>query len=245
MQGDKLCWHPTLLRLFWFAIMPMYVKETHQCPEEVKASITEAGNIVVKCAKKTFNWVDPDQSQKLLNGTGKKDGGVVCFTSGMLRLSMQQCLEIWLIVLPGLSCKPDVLSSAPTLKDIMKPRSNMELGRRMVESRVIPLPTKWETWSHPKINKTDVVLATHTTDTSWQDDFSWWRFQRCHSNWVSQPRYRHKPFGGLAWGGRYEGVPPVNNQASSNFVVSQDTDVAVLPLVHFDKMKCPKIWIKR
>ena len=40
-------------------------------------------------------------------------------------------------------------------------------------------------------------------------------------------------------------MPPVNNQASKNFVVSQDTDVAVLLLVHFDKMKCPKIWIKR
>ena len=49
----------------------------------------------------------------------------------------------------------------------------------------------------------------------------------------------------LSCGGRYEGVPPVNNQASINFVVSQDTDVAVLMLVHFDKMKCPKIWIKR
>ena len=101
-------------------------------------------------------------------------------------------------------------------------------ARKTIESRVIPLPAKWETWSHPKINKADVVLATHTTDTSWQDDVSWWPFQRCHWNWVSQPRYRHKPFGGLSWGGRYEGVPPVNNQASSNFVVSQDTDVAVL-----------------
>ena len=75
----------------------------------------------------------------------KEDGGIVCFTSGVPRLSMQQRLKIWLIVLSGGSCKPDVLSSAPTLKDIMKPRSNMELGRRMVESRVIPLPTKWET----------------------------------------------------------------------------------------------------
>ena len=62
---------------------------------------------------------------------------------------MQQCLEIWLIVvvfffffffffllvlflfcfLSGLSCKPDVLSSASILTDIMKPRSNMEPGR--------------------------------------------------------------------------------------------------------------------
>ena len=117
--------------------------------------------------------------------------------------------------------------------------------RRMTESRVIILPAKWETWSHPKINKADVVLATHTTDTSWPDDFSWWWFQRCHSNWVPQPRYRHKPFGGLSWGGRYEGVPPVNNRVSSNFVASQDTDVAVLMLAHFDKRKCPKIWIKR
>ena len=114
--------------------------------------------------------------------------------------------------------------------------------RRMIENRVIPLLAKRENKSHPKINKADVVIATHTTNTSWKDDFSWWW---CHSNWVSQPRYRQKPFGGLSWGGWYEGVPPVNNQASSNSVVSQDTDVAVLLLVHFDKMKCQKIWIKR
>ena len=49
----------------------------------------------------------------------------------------------------------------------------------------------------------------------------------------------------LSCGGRYEGVPPVNNQASNNFVVSQDKNVAVLLLIHFDKMKCPKIWTKR
>ena len=28
-----------------------------------------------------------------------------------------------------------------------------------------PLPAKWETVSHPKINKAVVVLSTHTTDT--------------------------------------------------------------------------------
>ena len=104
-------------------------------------------------------------------------------------------------------------------------------------------PPTCQMGNHPEINKAHVILATHTTDTSWQNNFSWWRFQRCHSNWVSQPRYRLKPFGGLSWGSRYEGVPPVNNQAPSNFVVSKDTDVAVLLLVHFDKMKCPKIWI--
>ena len=49
---------------------------------------------------------------------------------------------------------------------------------------------------------------------------------------------------GLSWGGRYEGVPPVNNQASSNFVVLQDTDVAVLLFVS-DNLECLKIWIKR
>ena len=38
--------------------------------------------------------------------------------------------------------------------------------RRMTESRVIPLPAKWETIPHPEINKAHVVLATHTTDTS-------------------------------------------------------------------------------
>ena len=29
--------------------MQMYVSEIHQCPEVVKASVTEAGNFVVKC----------------------------------------------------------------------------------------------------------------------------------------------------------------------------------------------------
>ena len=33
------------------------------------------------------------------------------------------------VVLSGLSCKPDVLSSASILTDVMKPRSNMEPGR--------------------------------------------------------------------------------------------------------------------
>ena len=37
----------------------------------------------------------------------------------------------------------------------------------------------------------------------------------------------------------------MNNQASSIVADSQDTDVAVLLLVHSDKMKCPKIWTKR
>ena len=36
---------------------------------------------------------------------------------------------IWLILLSGLSCKPDVLSSSSTLTDVMRPRSNMEPGR--------------------------------------------------------------------------------------------------------------------
>ena len=40
-------------------------------------------------------------------------------------------------------------------------------------------------------------------------------------------------------------IPPVNNQASNNFVVSHDTDVAVLLLVHSDQKKGQKIWIKR
>ena len=77
--------------------------------------------------------------------------------------------------------------------------------------------------NHPEINKAHVILAIHTTDTSWQDNFSWWQFQQCHSNWVSQPRYRLKPFGGLSWGGRYEGVPPVNNQASSILLLFHKT----------------------
>ena len=45
-----------------------------------------------------------------------------------------------------------------------------------------------------------------------------------------------KSFGDLSRGGGYAGVPPVNNQASNIFVVSQHTDVAVLLLVHSDKM---------
>ena len=55
--------------------------------------------------------------------------------------------------------------------------------RRMTESRVTPLPAKRETfWTHPKNKQTnkkaDVVLVTHTTATSWQNDFRWWWFQR-------------------------------------------------------------------
>ena len=72
---------------------------------------------------------DGDQSQRVLNGTGKKGCSIVCFAIGMPRLSMQQYLEIWLIVLAGLSGKPDVLSSASMVTDILKPRSNMEPGR--------------------------------------------------------------------------------------------------------------------
>ena len=46
-------------------------------------------------------------------------------------------------------------------------RSLLQAGRAFKsKSRVIPLPAKWETITHPKINKADVVLATHTTDTS-------------------------------------------------------------------------------
>ena len=231
----------------------MYVSKIHQRPEEVEATI-KMETFVVKCAKKKFNWVDPDQSQKLLNGTGKKDGGIACFFIGMPRLSMQQCLEIWLIVLTGLYCKPDVLSSASTLTDIMKPRPNTEPGR--YEQRfTVSQKNDWKSGHPPACQMGNLIPSWnkqhwrrpchYTADTSWQDDFSWWWFQWCHSNWVCQPRHRHKPFRGISWGGRYKGVPPVNNQASSNFVVSQDTDVGVLPLVHFDKMKCPKIWIKR
>ena len=38
---------------------------------------------MVKCAKNKFNWVDPVQNQKVLNGTGKKDGGMVCVAIGV------------------------------------------------------------------------------------------------------------------------------------------------------------------
>ena len=43
---------------------------------------------------------------------------------------------------------------------------------------------------------------------------------------------------GLSWA-RYEDVPPVNIQVSS-IVVPQDTNVTVLLLIHFGKIKCPK-----
>ena len=43
---------------FGFAIMLIYVNETHQCSEELKAAI-KMETFVVKCAKKKFNWVDP------------------------------------------------------------------------------------------------------------------------------------------------------------------------------------------
>ena len=79
--------------------------------------------------KRCGKMCDGDQSQKVLNGSGKKGCSIVCFTIGMPRLSMQQCLEIWLTVLSDLSCKLDVLSSALTLTDIMKPLSKVEPGR--------------------------------------------------------------------------------------------------------------------
>jgi len=64
----------------------------------------------------------------LLSGTGKKDGGIVCFAIWMPRLSMQQCLEIWVTVLSGLPCKLEMLSGILTSTD-MKPRSKVEPGR--------------------------------------------------------------------------------------------------------------------
>jgi hypothetical protein len=36
----------------------------------------------------------------------------------------------------------------------------------------------------------------------------------------------------------------VNSDATSLVVSSQDTDVTVLILAHFDKMKCKKVWMK-
>ena len=91
---------------------------------------------------------------------------------------MLQCLEIWLIVLAGLSCKPDVLSSdidtdkyyeTSLKRGIGREKQRFTVSQRKrkekIKCRVIPLPAKWGTLSHPKINKADVVLATHTTDT--------------------------------------------------------------------------------
>ena len=129
----------------------MWIK-IHQCPEEVKAAI-KMETFVVKCAKKKFNWVDPKSETAQWH---RKERWRYClFYHWDARLSMQQCLEISLIILLDLSCKPDVLSSAPTLTDIMNQeemnRSSQPV-RRLTESGVIPLPAKWETWSHPKIN---------------------------------------------------------------------------------------------
>ena len=65
----------------------------------------------------------------MLNGTGKKDGGMVWIAIGCL--SMPLYLEVWVKFLSGLSRKLDVFLSASTscLTDIMKPRSNAEPGR--------------------------------------------------------------------------------------------------------------------
>jgi len=145
-------------------------------------------------------------------------------------LSMPLYLEVWVTFLSGLSRKLDVFLSASTscLTDIMKPRSNVEPGRdeqrfpadQKNESWDIPLPARWEfILSYPD----DRYLSTHITDTSCQNNCSCWWFQRCHSDWVSQPRYRHKSFGGLSWEGRYEDVPPVGSASDPALLLFHTT----------------------
>lgn len=64
----------------------IYLNEMHQLPPEVKEEFSK-GNFVVKRVKKSFNQVDPDQSQEWLNGTGKKGGGIIGITKTPTALS--------------------------------------------------------------------------------------------------------------------------------------------------------------
>ena len=70
-----------------------------------------------------------DQRQQRLNGTGKKRWWHCLFYHW--GASARSCLEIWLALLSGPSCKLNVLSNASTLcfTDIMKPPLKVEPGR--------------------------------------------------------------------------------------------------------------------
>ena len=138
---------------------------------------------MVKCAKK-FNWVDPDQSQKMLNGTGKKDGGIVCFAIGMPRLSMQQCLEIWLTVLSGLSCKLDVLFKRIDIDSYnetsIKSRSRERLTK--IKKFLATQKNDWKSDHPPEKWKT---FLSHPKKKHIYKNFKSWR-RPCHSY------YRHQ-----------------------------------------------------
>ena len=82
------------------------------------------------------------------------DGGIVCFAIRMPRLSMQQCLEIWMKVLSGLSCK-QAHRHRHTQWNLDQKWNQEEMKKgsqsiRMIKSWVIRLLAKWEASSHPK-----------------------------------------------------------------------------------------------
>ena len=80
-----------------------------------------------------------------------------CFAIWMPRLSMQQCLEIWLTVLSGLSCKLEVLSSTSTSTD-MKPRSKVEPGRD--EQRFPANQNDWNSGYPPACQMGNVLVPS-------------------------------------------------------------------------------------
>ena len=58
---------------------PIYLSDTDQLPDNLKCEFMR-GNFVVKRSAHTFNQVDPDQAHEWINGTGKKNGGIVGIT---------------------------------------------------------------------------------------------------------------------------------------------------------------------
>ena len=64
----------------------VYLAQMKQLPAEVQTEF-DKGNRVVKGSSQRFYQVDPDQSQEWLNGTGKRDGGIVVITKMTTALS--------------------------------------------------------------------------------------------------------------------------------------------------------------
>ena len=62
------------------------MNKMHQLPAEIQQEF-DSGNFVVKRTSLNFNQVDPDQSKEWLNGTGKKDGGIIGITKTSTALS--------------------------------------------------------------------------------------------------------------------------------------------------------------
>ena len=133
--------------------------------------------------------IQPDQSQKWLNATGKKCGGIVCFAIGM----------------PQHALAGTCIRSLPQVGRALK-RIDFVFGRRYEtsikreEKLSANQKNEWKPGHPPACQTVNplvlswqqiLVLATHATDTSWQNYCSCCWLQRCHSDWVSQPRFRH------------------------------------------------------